>query len=126
MYLDKSEKKKLCGIIYKILKKRGGFWITADIYIKKQQEKLKLKIDKETNDFFEQHRIEDNKFDSFKDAESFFRNMGFEIDKVAKVERSKLSSLKYFLKSTTMKQLLYFRKAPKMQATWRLKTIDNQ
>lgn len=121
MYLDIKEKEKLCGIIHKILKERGGYWITADIYIKKQYEKLNLKIDKETNDFFEQHKIEDNKFDSFEDAEAFFRRMGFEIDKKANVNRSKLSSMKYFLKSTSIKQLLYFRKAPKTQATWRLK-----
>jgi O-methyltransferase involved in polyketide biosynthesis len=121
MYLDTKEKEKLCRIIYKILKERGGYWITADIYIKKQHEKLNLKIDKETNDFFEQHKIEDNKFDSFENAEAFFRRMGFEIDKVANVNRSKLSSMKYFLKSTSIKQLFYFRKAPKMQATWRLK-----
>jgi len=122
MYLDSEEKKKLCSIIHKILKERGGYWITADIYIKKQFEKLNLKIDKQTNDFFEQHRIEENKFESFEDAEAFFLSMGFEIDKVAKVDRSRLSSMKYFLKSATIKQLFHFRKAPKIQATWRLKT----
>ena len=34
MYLDTKEKEKLCSIIHKILKERGGYWITADIYIK--------------------------------------------------------------------------------------------
>ncbi len=125
MYLDTKEKELLCSIIHKILKERGGYWITADIYVKRQPENINLKIDKETNDFFEQHKIEDNKFDSFEDAETFFRKTGFEIDKESKVKRSKLSSLKYFLKSTTIKQLFYFRKAPKRQVTWRLKITTN-
>lgn len=124
MYLDTNEKINLCRIIHKILKERGGYWITADIYVKRQFKKLNLKLDKETNDFFEVHKIEANKFDSFENAEAFFRSAGFEIDKVAYVHRSKLSSMKYFLKSLSIKQLWDFRKAPKMQATWRLKIID--
>ena len=125
MYLDTKEKEKLCSIIHKILMERGGYWITADIYKKKQHEKLNLKKNKEKNDFFEQHKIEDNKFDSFEDAEAFFRRMGFEIEKKANINRSNLSSMKYFLKNTSIKHLLYFRKAPKMQATWRLKIAAN-
>jgi O-methyltransferase involved in polyketide biosynthesis len=125
MYLDTNEKEKLCGIIHKILKERGGYWITADIYLKNQQEKLNLKFDNKTKEFFEQHRIEDNKednkFECFEEAEVFFKEMGFAIDKEANIERSKLSSLKYFLKSATIKQLLKIRKASKIQATWRLR-----
>lgn len=121
MYLDTDEKIKLCRIIHKILKERGGYWITADIYVKRQYKKLNLNIDNETKDFFEVHKIEGNKFESFEEAETFFRRAGFEIDKVAYVNRSKLSSMKYFLKSISIKQLWYFRKAPRMQATWRLR-----
>jgi O-methyltransferase involved in polyketide biosynthesis len=120
MYLDTIEKEKLCAIIHKILKERGGYWITADIYLKKQIDKLDLNIDSKTQRFFEQHQIENNKFDSFEDAKTFFKRMGFRIDKEADIKNSKLSSLKYFMKSTTIKQLIRIRRAGKMQATWRL------
>jgi len=120
MYLDTIEKEKLCAIIHKILKERGGYWITADIYLKKQIDKLDLNIDSKTQRFFEQHQIENNKFDSFEDAKIFFKRMGFRIDKEADIKNSKLSSLKYFMKSTTIKQLIRIRRAGKMQATWLL------
>ncbi|MEJ2251955.1 MAG: hypothetical protein P8Y97_20130, partial [Candidatus Lokiarchaeota archaeon] len=34
IYLNEEQKRKLCSIIYKILKIRDGYWITADIYVK--------------------------------------------------------------------------------------------
>jgi O-methyltransferase involved in polyketide biosynthesis len=121
MYLDKNEKEKLCNIIHKVLKERGGYWITADIYIKNQVEQLNLKIDTKTKEFFELHRLEDNKFESFREAQAFFDRMGFKIDKEAKIKRSKLSSMKYLLKCATIRQLLKMHKAGKIQATWRLR-----
>jgi hypothetical protein len=125
MYLDANEKEKLCGIIHKILNERGGYWITADIYLKNRHEKLDLKFDDRTKDFFEQHRIEDNKFGSFEEAEAFFRRMGFVVDKEANVSRSQLSSMKYFLKSTSFRQLFKLRKAGRIQATWRLRVATD-
>lgn len=124
MYLDLHEKENLCSFIHEILKQRGGYWITADIYIKNRKEKFDLKIDSNTNDFFTQHHIEDNKFNSFEEAESFFNSMGFIIDKESEVKSSDLSSMKYFLKSLTLKQLFKLRKAGKIQKTWRLRTAD--
>jgi len=121
MYLDMGEKERLCKTIYSLLTKRGGCWITADIYIKNKQEKLNLKIDNTTKDFFLKHKIEDNKFVSFEEAEKFFNRMGFIIDRIADVNKSKLSSLKFFLKSVTLKQLFGLRKGGKMQETWRLR-----
>jgi O-methyltransferase involved in polyketide biosynthesis len=121
MYLDTREKEKLCRIIHEILKERGGYWITADIYLKNKFGKLELKLDDKTRDFFEQHNIEENRFESFKEAETFFKSMGFTIDKEAKIQRSQLSSLKYLMKNLTLKHMLKLRKAGKIQATWRLK-----
>ena len=121
MYLNDGEKEKLCRIIHKILEQRGGYWINADIYLKNKQEKLDLKIDSKTKEFFLQHKIEENKFNSFKDAELFFKKMGFVIDKEAVVDRSELSSMKYFLKSVSFKQLLKVSLAGKIQKTWRLR-----
>jgi O-methyltransferase involved in polyketide biosynthesis len=123
MYLDMQEKEKLCKIIYNLLKERGGYWITADIYVKKQQEKLKLKINAKTQEFFEQHRIEDNKFESFEEARTFFKKMGFVVDQEAKLKRSQLSSMKYFIKSASLKQLLHINSS-KVHVTWRLKIAN--
>jgi O-methyltransferase involved in polyketide biosynthesis len=121
MYLDLTEKEKLCNIIHGILKERGGYWITADIYLKNKQKKLDLKLDQKTKEFFEQHRIEENKFNSFEEAETFFKRMGFKIDKDANLNKSELSSMKYFLKNVTYKQLFKIRMAGKIQKTWRLR-----
>jgi O-Methyltransferase involved in polyketide biosynthesis len=121
MYLDIEEKEKLCKIIHAILKERGGYWITADIYLKNTIEKLNLKIDDKTKEFFEQHKIEDNRFQSFEEAEELFRRMGFIIDKEAETDRSKLSSLKYFVQNLSGEQLTKADKAGKIHTTWRLR-----
>jgi O-methyltransferase involved in polyketide biosynthesis len=125
MYLDLYEKTKLCKSIHKILKERGGYWITGDIYIKNKDKKLGLKVDEKTQEFFDQHRLEENRFGSFKEAKAFFKNMGFIVDKEANVKKSRLSSLKYLIKSLTLKQLFKLRKAGKVQTTWRLRIIEN-
>lgn len=124
MYLDTSEKEKLCRIVHKMLENRGGYWITADIYLKNMQRELDLKVDHRTQQFFEQHKLEDNKFVSFGEAEAFFNKMGFIIDKEAKIKRSKLSSLEYLMKSVTVKQLFKFRKTGKIQTSWRLRLAE--
>jgi O-methyltransferase involved in polyketide biosynthesis len=122
VYLDTTEKEKLCGIIHEILKERGGYWITTDIYIKNQIKNTDLKIDKVTSDFMEQHKIEENKFNSFEEAEVFFNRMGFLIDKEANVDCSRLSSLKYILNGNIEENYAAYQSFPKMQKTWRLKT----
>ena len=121
MYLNTGEKEKLCRIIYNVLKQRGGYWITADIYIKNQVDKLDLKLDDKTKFFFDQHNIEGNKFESFEAAESFFNKNGLIIDKIAETDRSKLSALKYLKESASFKELFKMRKGSKIQTTWRLR-----
>ena len=69
--------------------------------------------------------LEENRFESFKEAEALFNRMGFIVDKEAKIKPSGLSSFKYLLKSLTLKQLFKMRKARKIQATWRLRIADN-
>jgi O-methyltransferase involved in polyketide biosynthesis len=122
IYLNDDEKEKLCKIIREILSVRGGYWITADVYIKNQFEKNEdLKVDKDTSEFREQHKIEENKFSSFDEAENFFNRMGFEIDKEANVDPGKLSSLKYILNGNTDENFEVYQSFPKTQKTWRLK-----
>jgi O-methyltransferase involved in polyketide biosynthesis len=124
MYLNTDEQEKLCHNIHKILMECGGYWITGDIYIKNPG-KLNLNIDPKTKRFFDQHRIENNKFESFEEAETFFRRMGFRIDKEADMNSSKLSSLKYFMKSNNIKQQAKIRETDKIQPTWLLRTATN-
>jgi O-methyltransferase involved in polyketide biosynthesis len=125
MYLDTSEKEKLCNIIKRILQERGGYWITADVYLKKKNEETGLEFDNETKDFFYRHNVEENKFESFKEAKTFFREMGFIVDKEAGTDHSKSMSIKYLMKSASLKQLIKMRSAGKIQATWRLKIIND-
>ena len=80
-------------------------------------------MDENTKEFFEQHRIENNWFDNFKAAEEFFNKMGFVIDKEAEIQKTELSSMKYFLNNVTPEQLSKFSSAGKIQATWRLKAV---
>jgi O-methyltransferase involved in polyketide biosynthesis len=124
MYLDFKEKEKLCNIIHDILKERGGYWITADIYIENKEEKTILTVDPKTSAFYEMHHLEDNKFKSFEQAEAFFKCMGFAIDKEAEVDYSALSTMKYFRENVTANQLTAIQKAGKTRTTWRLRIAD--
>lgn len=93
MYLSLSEKAELCRIIRAILVKRGGYWITADIYIKKD-EAISARND-HFSQFLQAHNVEDNKFDSFEQAERFFAEQGLRILKKADPVFGRLSSLKH-------------------------------
>lgn len=121
MYLDDAEKKKLCGIIHNVLKKRGGYWITGDVYLSKKTDGLDIIVSDREKEFFTRHRIEENKFADAATAEKFFRDAGFLIDKEATTDRSKVSTLGYLLRSASLVQLLRFRRRGKIQATWRLR-----
>ncbi len=122
MYLDKPEKEKLCSIIHDILIERGGYWITADIGLKNKETKLGFEFNDKIREFNKKHNTEDNSFDSFKEAETFFNEMGFVIDKEARVKPSEMSSFKYMIKSMSLLQMFKMRKKGRqIQATWRLK-----
>lgn len=103
MYLGTEEKEKLFSTIHDVLKQRGGCWITGDAYQRPSQEfrdqakNFNPNGDK-TSDFFEQHNIYDNMFDSFEQAEALFNRMGLYIDKVAQIDTLSLSTIQYFSK----------------------------
>jgi O-methyltransferase involved in polyketide biosynthesis len=126
MYLDKTEKESLCKIIHGILHRRRGYWITADVYVKGAPGRLKLDFDDKTRKFFEQHNIEENKFESFEEAAKFFTRMGFTIDKEANLESLELTSVKYLRERATPEQLQMMKSAPKMRMTWQLSIATNQ
>lgn len=125
IYLSDEEKETLSKIIHGILCERGGYWITSDVYIKNQFERqTELKVDKDTAEFREQHKVEENKFSNFDEAKDFFNRMGFDVDKEANVDRTKLSSLKYMLNGNIDENFEAYQSFPKTQKTWRLKPIN--
>lgn len=124
MYLNLEEKERLLNIIHKILSERGGYWITADIYIKRGPLVPNLPQNDHLARFFEQHKIRDQMFDSFEAAEAFFNKAGFIVDKQAEPDYSQLSSIGYFLNNVTEEQREQGRKAGRIQATWRLRVAN--
>lgn len=122
MYLNTEEKKRLCHTIYNLLKERGGYWITADIYTKLSEEiRNAMPKSKSEAEFLEQHRIEENKFDSYEAAETFFKQQGFEIVKEADIDFKELSVVPYLLKTLPPEVRNSKNPPPKIQATWMLK-----
>lgn len=122
VYLNMEEKQKLCRMIYDVLKKYGGYWITADVYVRTEDEiRPELKVNDKLAEFFEKHRIRENMFDSFEAAEKFFNDMGFLIDKMATDNHSQLTSLPHFMKTVSQERLSELQKMKKPQATWRLR-----
>jgi hypothetical protein len=121
MYLNWEEKEKLCGIIHKILEERGGYWITADVYLKDTENRIGLKLDEKTKEFFEQQKINEKRFESFDEAKGLFETSGFEIVKEADVVKTKLSSIKFLLQKLPKEQLSGIQNKGKMQVTWCLK-----
>jgi O-methyltransferase involved in polyketide biosynthesis len=81
MYLDDAEKKRLAASIHGVLAKRGGVWITADIYLKTPARMPPIGQDDKLKDFLTTHRVEENKFESFAAAEQLFTGAGFAITK---------------------------------------------
>jgi O-methyltransferase involved in polyketide biosynthesis len=126
MYLNTSEKERLCSIIREILHERGGYWITADIYVKKKNEKIDLEFDGRTKEFFRQHNIEENKFLSFEEAGAFFSDNGFVIDKEATIDHSKCMSLRYLMKNASPHQMQKMKNTGRISTTWRLKLAKNK
>ena len=73
--------------------------------------------------FFEQHNIEENKFDNYQAAETFFKEQGFEIVKEAKVNYQELSVVPQLMKVLPEEVRNSREPPPKIQATWMLKAI---
>ena len=126
MYLNIREKEQLCRIIHKILKERGGYWITADIYRKDLPGEMKVRIDDKLQQFLDAHNVEENKFDSFEAAEAFFKHAGFVVDKEAEPDYQSMSSFPYLLKNIPPEHRDKMKQMSKIQATWRLKVADRE
>jgi hypothetical protein len=124
VYLDDTEKELLCQNIRDCLLTRGGCWITADIYIKRQPgDPLPAQSDA-SRQWHEQHKIEEKKFNNFQEAASFFHRMGFTVDKQAQPNYERLSSLKRLREAGGTSAIDYLRQPgrARLHATWRLVT----
>jgi O-methyltransferase involved in polyketide biosynthesis len=122
-YLTRQEKEKLCTVIHDILLERGGYWITADICLKNKEQRLGLKYSDEIKEFNENQDTEGKSFESIEEAQLFFKEMGFVIDKVSDLKYSEMSSFKYFRKSLSLRNLLKMKGAGNVFSTWRLKAV---
>jgi len=124
MYLNTEEKKQLCRSIHGVLKQRGGCWITADVYIKLPEAQANfLPKSKSEETFFQQHQIEENKFDSIEAAQAFFKEQGFELVAEASVDFQQMSALPHLLKVLPEEARNSKERPPKIQSTWMLKAI---
>lgn len=122
MYLDLQEKQQLCSLIHSTLIERGGYWITADIYTRLQGTSP-VKMNDQLQKFFDQHNIEENKFESFEAAEAFFKQAGFVIDQEAVPDYSHLTAIPYVMKNATPELLAGMGKNGRMHTTWKLKAV---
>lgn len=122
MYLNVEEKKRLCQTIRSVLKQRGGYWVTADVYVKRSNDmRATLPQSKSEATFFEQHQIEENKFDNYEAAKQFFEEQGFELVKEAVPDYESLSVMPNLLKVLPEEVRNSKEPPPKVQATWMLK-----
>jgi hypothetical protein len=76
MYLSNEEKARLAAHVREALAVRGGCWVTADVYVRGPTH---VHRDEQTQRFLEQHKVEQNKFESFAAAASFFEAQGFKV-----------------------------------------------
>jgi O-methyltransferase involved in polyketide biosynthesis len=124
MYLDDTEKKQLCKNIRDLLKERGGYWITADIYTKLEMPQLHGTQDDELSKLVERERIEEKKFESFEQAHEFFEEQGFTVEKIAQPNYMALSSTQYLLKTLPPEIAKSGDGPPRIHETWRLKVAE--
>lgn len=123
VYLNDEEKRTLCHTIRTILKRRGGHWITGDVYLKNPDHEpgngKQTSEDNKWKEFLTEHNVNANKFNSYAEAESFFLSCGFRIAHKAPTLHRSLSSLDYFRTSVTnemVDQWLYHRQTWVLEA----------
>jgi O-methyltransferase involved in polyketide biosynthesis len=77
VYLDAGEKARLAASLRAALVRRGGVWITGDVYVRGQE--ARFFREERTKAFLEAHRVDENKFASLSAAEAFFAGVGFRV-----------------------------------------------
>jgi O-methyltransferase involved in polyketide biosynthesis len=124
MYLNLKEKIRLCKTIRQALGQHGGCWITADIYVRRSAKTIaSLPQTDSEKAFFEQHHIEENKFDDYEAARAFFQAQGFELVREAAPDYEKLSVMPRLLQVLPEEARNSKEPPPRIQATWMLRAI---
>ncbi len=124
MYLNTGEKIQLCRTVHKTLQQHGGCWITADVYVKRPAEMtVALPQSKSETNFFQQHNIEENKFESYEAAQLFFKEQGFELVHEAVPNYQELSVLPHLMKAIPEAVRNSKEPPPKIQTTWMLRAV---
>jgi len=124
VYLEEAEKRKLCATIRTVLEQRGGYWITADIYVKNRKEEtlsLAAAVSPSISKFLADHRVEENKFDSFAGAESFFLGCGLKLAHKAVPDVNMLRSME-LIKSRSTKDTTQVTRQ-RIRETWILEVL---
>jgi hypothetical protein len=124
VYLNTEQKRQLGANIKKALEARGGYWITADVYIRNPERDQTPANGAQTawQAWRTQFQIEENKFTDYAEAEKFFTTMGYKIDKEATPDYPRLTSLP-FLRTTAGPKFLENLRQPgrlRLRTTWRL------
>jgi|GEM_PF-132265 len=125
VYLDQAEKEALCQTIHSILRQRGGYWITGDIYIQKELDPSLIDREDSFHQFLQHHNVEEKKFPDFERAAEFFTRMGFIVDREAAMDVSRLSALPRLLAAISPETQKKLTQTPKMHATWRLRVAGS-
>src|SRR6185369_6406708 len=80
VYLNDAEKLQLCDHVRALLVRRGGCWVTGDIYVRLANPEDSLVIQDEASArFHAEHHTEENKFLDFPSAEAFFSQAGLKV-----------------------------------------------
>ncbi|MFW9876023.1 MAG: hypothetical protein ACFFG0_23215, partial [Candidatus Thorarchaeota archaeon] len=80
--------------------------------------------DEKGKKFISEHQVEENKFESFKAAEIFFKECGFDIHNKIEIPSRQLSSIK-FLAQIPKDKLEVIKSRKKSRETWILKPNDS-
>jgi O-methyltransferase involved in polyketide biosynthesis len=124
MYLNEAEQEELFFLISEILKSRGGYWVTADIYLKGISDKMPVRLDNHTQQFLDTHNVEENKYESYEAAEKLFNKCGLEIKEKTSVDLQELSTFPKLMDRMTPEILEKLPKNPThYQDTWCLTAI---
>jgi|GEM_PF-979769 len=79
VYLNAREKARLAANVRGALAVRGGRWLTADVYLKNPGGSAPTVGYGRSRAFIDAHRIEQNKFSDWGEAERFFNGAGFDV-----------------------------------------------
>lgn len=124
VYLNTAEKTQLCATIHRLLQEQGGYWVTGDVYIKKDMSRLldqpQEAFDEQLTKFLQEHRIEDNKFESYEEAQQFFTGCHFRVKERIDIDYTALSSLQLISRPVEEEQV---REWMQGRETWVLEAV---